>query len=123
MESVQIVFDCSNEMPEAGLANRSLSHINSERPLISPSRRRSQLSDTPASATELSTKEEYSYQVYAMGVFWVDYFNSLKKCWEPFTEKLVISAQYEKVIVFVCFPFHLSKCFMPFSSLGNEDWV
>lgn len=92
-----MIFDCSNELPEAGIANRESTNLSFERSLISPNRRRSLHSDTAAAATELPTKEEYSYQLYAMGVFWVDCFNSLRKCWEPFTEKLVISAQFEKV--------------------------
>lgn len=29
--------------------------------------------------------------------FWIDYFNNMKKCWEPLLEKLVLTGSYEKV--------------------------
>lgn len=44
-------------------------------------------------AADMNKQDE---RLFATTVFWIDYFNNLKKCWEPFVEKLCISAQYEK---------------------------
>lgn len=53
-------------------------------------------SDRSSSAIDVKGDE----RMYGTTVFWIDYFNNLKKCWEPFIEKIDVSVQYEKVSCF-----------------------
>eukprot|EP00981_Chlorochromonas_danica_P005995 scaffold1244_cov162-Ochromonas_danica.AAC.31 len=38
----------------------------------------------------------YDEHWFGTTTFWIEYFNSLKKCWEPCVEKLSVAVQYEK---------------------------
>jgi hypothetical protein len=40
---------------------------------------------------------------------WAEYFNNMRKCWEPLLEKLVATVLYEKVLVF----YVKNWCFVP----------
>jgi hypothetical protein len=37
--------------------------------------------------------------LFGQTVFWVDYFNNMKKCWEPLVEKIIANALYEEVAI------------------------
>lgn len=46
-----------------------------------------------------TARDQLIYDEHWFGTitFWIEYFNSLKKCWEPCVEKLSVAIQYEKV--------------------------
>ena len=48
-------------------------------------------------------KMQYESNQFAIASLWMEYFNNLKKCWEPLLEKVVLHGLLKKVHVVVYF--------------------
>ena len=55
----------------------------------------SPLSTSSRNSTTVSM--HHTLKVFASADVWGHYFNSVKKCWEPLLERLVVTTLYEKV--------------------------
>lgn len=51
-----------------------------------------------ADAQALSKQEVMNF---SKGTVWAEYFNNMRKCWEPLLEKLVATILYEKVMILI----------------------
>ena len=52
--------------------------------------------NSASNSSKAMTKQEM--MTFSKGTFWAEYFNNMRKCWEPLLEKVVATLLYEKVI-------------------------
>jgi hypothetical protein len=65
--------------------------------LMTPIRPRSEIGSSEDREKGVDGSNSSPMHVFGQAQFWADYFNNMKKCWEPLLERLYLTALYDVV--------------------------